>query len=127
MIRSWGNLSPMFSLPPGTFGLPDASPVVPEGCTINAVHILHRHGARYPTSGSGPVAFAAKIHAAANTDTGFNATGPLAFLDTWTYKLGAEILTPLGRKQLCVSSQLDFFFFFFFVGGGGLNALQAQV
>ncbi|KAI0302587.1 histidine phosphatase superfamily [Russula brevipes] len=37
MVRSWGNLSPMFSLPPGTFGLPDASPIVPEGCSINAI------------------------------------------------------------------------------------------
>jgi hypothetical protein len=100
-IRSWGNLSPMFSLPPGTFGLPDASPVVPEGCFIEAVHILHRHGARYPTSGYAPSAFAAKIHAAA-TGAGFSASGPLTFLDTWTYKLGAEILTPLGRQQLCV-------------------------
>ena len=114
MIRSWGNLSPMYSLPPGTFGLPDASPIVPEGCTINAVHILHRHGARYPTSGSGPAAFAAKIHAAANNDTGFSAIGPLAFLDTWTYKLGAEVLTPLGRQQLCVSSQLYLFVFLAF-------------
>ncbi|KAI0302585.1 phosphoglycerate mutase-like protein [Russula brevipes] len=99
MVRSWGNLSPMFSLPPGTFGLPDASPIVPEGCSINAVNILHRHGARYPTSGSAPSAFATKIHNA-STGAGFTATGPLAFLNTWTYKLGAEILTPLGRQQL---------------------------
>ena len=92
----------MFSLPPGTFGLPYASPVVPEGCSIDAVHILHRHGARYPTSGAPPSAFAAKIHASA-TGTGFSASGPLTFLNTWTYKLGTEILTPLGRQQLSVS------------------------
>jgi len=107
-IRSWGNLSPMFSLPPDTFGLPDASPVVPEGCSMDAVHILHRHGARYPTSGSPPSAFAAKIHAAA-TGAGFSASGPLAFLNTWTYKLGAEILTPLGRQQLCVPQPIVLF------------------
>jgi hypothetical protein len=101
MVRSWGNLSPMFSLPPGTFGLPDASPIVPEGCSINAVNILHRHGARYPTSGSAPSVFAAKIHNA-SAGAGFTATGPLTFLNTWTYKLGAEILTPLGRQQLSV-------------------------
>ncbi|KAI0001359.1 phosphoglycerate mutase-like protein [Russula compacta] len=99
VIRSWGNLSPMFSLDPGTFGLLDASPLVPEGCAIHAVHILHRHGARYPTSSSAPSAFAAKIHNA-STGTGFSATGPLTFLNTWVYRLGAEILTPLGRQQL---------------------------
>jgi hypothetical protein len=99
----------MYSLPPGTFGLPDASPIVPEGCTINAVHILHRHGARYPTPDPLPSTFAAKIHAAANA-TGFNATGPLDFLNTWTYKLGTDILTPLGRQQLYVFSQPDPFF-----------------
>jgi hypothetical protein len=107
-IRSWGNLSPMFSLPPDTFGLPDASPVIPEGCSIDSVHILHRHGARYPTSGSPPSGFAAKIHAAA-TGAGFSASGPLAFLNTWTYKLGAEILTPLGRQQLYVPQPIALF------------------
>ena len=101
-MHSWGNLSPMFSLPPGTWGLPDASPLVPEGCAINGVNILHRHGARYPTSGAAPAAFAAKLNSASNTTAGFSASGPLEFLNTWTYKLGAEILTPLGRQQLSV-------------------------
>ncbi|KAI0266664.1 phosphoglycerate mutase-like protein [Gloeopeniophorella convolvens] len=100
VVRSWGNLSPMFSLDAGTFGLPESSPIVPEGCSINAVNILHRHGARYPTAGSAPSAFAAKIHNASTTGNGFSASGPLKFLDTWTFKLGAEILTPLGRQQL---------------------------
>ncbi|KAI9507913.1 phosphoglycerate mutase-like protein [Russula earlei] len=100
VIRSWGSLSPMFSLDRGTFGLPDASPLVPNGCTLKAVHILHRHGARYPTlSDTGPSSFAAKINSAA-AGAGFTATGPLAFLDTWILKLGAEILTPFGRQQL---------------------------
>jgi len=99
VIRNWGNLSPMFSLPASTFGLPDASPLIPDGCAINAVHILHRHGARYPTTGSPPLSFADKIHNA-SAGAGFSATGPLDFLNTWTYKLGAEILTPFGRQQL---------------------------
>lgn len=30
---------------------------------------------------------------------GYNATGALSFLNTWTYKLGAEYLTPFGRQQ----------------------------
>ena len=99
--RNWGNLSPWWSVG-GAFGLPNASAVVPDGCELTQVHLLHRHGARYPTSGSSPAAFAAKIHEVASS-TGFNASGPLEFLNTWTYKLGAELLTPFGREQLWVS------------------------
>lgn len=99
VIRSWGNLSPWFSVGSGAFGLRTADPQVPAGCELEQVHLLHRHGARYPTSGSAPSTFAAKVHGVANS-TGFSATGPLDFLNSWTYKLGAEILTPFGREQL---------------------------
>ncbi|TFY81485.1 hypothetical protein EWM64_g2528 [Hericium alpestre] len=99
VLRQWGNLSPMFSVNASAFGLPDSSPLVPKGCGLTQVHLLHRHGARYPTSGSAPARFAAKVHNA-TAGSGFNATGPLEFLNEWTYKLGAEILTPFGRSQL---------------------------
>jgi hypothetical protein len=93
-----GNYSPMKSV--HSFGLPGASPLVPDGCGLNQVHLLHRHGARYPTTGGiGPAAFAAKIHSSASGN-GFSAKGDLEFLNTWTYKLGAEILTPYGREQM---------------------------
>jgi hypothetical protein len=88
-----------------SFGLPDASPIIPKGCGINAVHLLMRHGARYPTSGEGVSEFASDIHAAASTQ-GFSVTGDLEFLATWTYKLGAELLTPFGRSELYVHSPL---------------------
>jgi hypothetical protein len=81
------------------YGLPDASPLIPDGCELRQVHLLHRHGARYPTSGSAPASFAATVHAAAANGS-FSAKGPLSFLNTWTYKLGAEILTPFGREQM---------------------------
>ncbi|KAH9837054.1 histidine phosphatase superfamily [Rhodofomes roseus] len=99
VIRSWGNLSPWFSVGSNAFGLATANPQVPAGCELEQVHLLHRHGARYPTSSDLPTLFAAHLHAAANS-TGFSATGPLEFLNTWTYKLGAELLTPFGREQL---------------------------
>ncbi|KZT30678.1 phosphoglycerate mutase-like protein [Neolentinus lepideus HHB14362 ss-1] len=99
VIKYWGNLSPWYSVPAGAQGLPNASPQIPSGCSINQVHLLHRHGARYPTSGSGPATFATKLHNA-SVSYGFNASGPLAFLATWEYKLGAEILTPFGREQM---------------------------
>ncbi|KAH9938972.1 phosphoglycerate mutase-like protein [Epithele typhae] len=88
VARSWGNLSPYWSLG-GAWGLPNTSEIIPAGCELTQAHLLHRHGARYPTSGGPPAVFASKIQAAANS-TGFNATGPLAFLNTWTYELGAE-------------------------------------
>lgn len=96
-MRYWGSLSPWYSVG-GAFGLPDASPQVPPDCELTQVHILQRHGARYPTSSTN--ALAALLHETVTNGTGFTASGLLAFLNTWTYKLGAEILTPFGRKQL---------------------------
>ncbi|KAJ7141402.1 phosphoglycerate mutase-like protein [Mycena epipterygia] len=95
VLEHLGSLSPFQSVE--SLGLPDTSALVPDGCKITQVHLLHRHGARYPTSGGNT--FAAAIHAAAST-TGFNASGPLGFLNRWTYKLGAETLTPFGRSEM---------------------------
>jgi len=100
VMQHVGNLSPFQSVDSSAFGLPGASAAIPKGCSLNQVHLLHRHGARYPTADAGTSKFAANIHAAASNGTGFTATGPLSFLNTWTYKLGAEILTPFGRGQL---------------------------
>ena len=99
VLKYWGNLSPMYSVDSAEFGLPGTSELVPEGCGLTQVHLLHRHGARYPTSGSSPANFAAKLHNA-SAGAGFDATGSLEFLATWKFKLGAEILTPFGREQL---------------------------
>lgn len=98
LARYWGNLSPWYSLRSADYGLPDASPLVPEGCTITQVLLLYRHGARYPTSGAAPSTFAQKIANATKTgDLAFS--GELSFMSDWTYKLGSEILTPFGRSQ----------------------------
>lgn len=60
--------------------------------------LLYRHGARYPTSGAAPSTFAQKLHnATLNGTVAFS--GELSFLSNWTYKLGAELLTPFGRSQ----------------------------
>lgn len=98
VLQRWGNLAPMFSV--DSFGLNSASQLIPGGCELNQVHLVHRHGARYPTSGAAPSSLAAKLHNATVTKTGFTATGDLSFLNTWTYKLGAEVLTPFGRQQM---------------------------
>lgn len=55
LFRHWGNLSPWFSNEPGAFGV-ESGPQAPDGCSVTGLHLLHRHGARYPT-GSGMVLF----------------------------------------------------------------------
>ncbi|KAF8998408.1 histidine phosphatase superfamily [Cyathus striatus] len=98
ITQHWGNLSPWQSV--SSFGL-DASPLIPSGCELTQVHLLHRHGARYPTTNSATPNFATKVHAAATAaGKGFSASGPLEFLNTWKFRLGAEILTPFGRSEL---------------------------
>ncbi|KAH9951980.1 phosphoglycerate mutase-like protein [Amylocystis lapponica] len=99
LFKHWGNLSPWYSVGKGAFGL-DSGPEAPETCRVTGLHLLHRHGARYPTewaSYGGPAVFASKLHKVASKWT---ATGSLSFLNDWTYKLGEEILTPFGRQQL---------------------------
>jgi hypothetical protein len=49
LFRSWGNLSPWYSVPRGRFGL-ESSAETPDTCRITGLHFLHRHGARYPTA-----------------------------------------------------------------------------
>ncbi|KAI1387370.1 phosphoglycerate mutase-like protein [Hypoxylon trugodes] len=97
ITKYWGNLSPWYSLSSADYGLPDTSPLAPEGCSVTQVHILYRHGARYPTTGAAPAQFASKIANA--TQEGLQVSGDLAFLADWTYKLGGELLTPFGRSQ----------------------------
>ncbi|KAJ7611620.1 phosphoglycerate mutase-like protein [Roridomyces roridus] len=99
ILRKWGNLSPWYSVDRTAFGL-DSSPETPETCRVTGLHFLHRHGARYPTayaSYGGPAKLASRLGAAASKWT---ASGDLAFMNEWTYKLGEEVLTPFGRQQL---------------------------
>lgn len=97
--RQWGNLAPSYSVPSSAYGLESASGLVPDQCELTQVILYFRHGARYPTTGAPPSAFAEKVQQAAANSTGFSASGDLEFLNSWTYKLGAELLTPFGRKQ----------------------------
>ncbi|KAI9620352.1 hypothetical protein KEM48_008175 [Puccinia striiformis f. sp. tritici PST-130] len=86
--RHWGNLSPMFSLPSNTFGI-KTGPETPHGCSIDQLHLLHRHGARYPTEDTLLPKFGKLIHNAQDNGT-FQATGDLR----------SEVLTPFGRSQM---------------------------
>ncbi|KAI0665367.1 phosphoglycerate mutase-like protein [Trametes maxima] len=99
IFRHWGNLSPWFSVGRNAFGV-DAGPEPPQGCCVTGLHLLHRHGARYPTgqaSFGGPANFSARL---AQSPESWQARGELEFMNDWTYQLGEEILTPFGRQQL---------------------------
>lgn len=97
-----GPLSPYFATSHG--GVDNAkymaAPLSANGtCTLAQAHILHRHGSRYPTAGAPPAAV--KAFLAATPRHAFS--GPLAFLQTYEYRQGDELLVPLGREQLHMS------------------------
>ncbi|KAI7666500.1 phosphoglycerate mutase-like protein [Hortaea werneckii] len=104
IFHMMGQLSHYFPNPDG-FGV-DEYPL-PENATIKQLNMLSRHGARYPTTGSGAPMLAEKI---TNYTTGVlgdvEFTGPLSFLNKWQYQLGAEILVPVGKQELFDSGTL---------------------
>ena len=97
-----GHLSPWGRAEEG-FGVEEMG--LPEGATVKQMHLLHRHGARYPT-GSSPIKEWGML-VAAGKNGGF--TGNLSFLNNWTYDLGAEILVPFGHQQLFTSGMSHYY------------------
>ena len=99
-FKHMGPLSPYFS---ASFGVDNAKHLAtPTGtngtCPLTQVHILHRHGARYPTGG----APTERVRELVQTP-GVKFTGPLTFMNMYEYRVGAELLVPLGRQQLHMS------------------------
>ncbi|KAF2103962.1 phosphoglycerate mutase-like protein [Rhizodiscina lignyota] len=92
-----GQLSHYFPNPDG-LGVNEYS--LPKGSNISQVHVLHRHGSRYPT------ATPPTVDKLLNTTVKWKASGQLAFLNDWTYKLGQQILTPVGKQELFDSGAL---------------------
>ncbi|KAL9620626.1 MAG: hypothetical protein Q9160_004880 [Pyrenula sp. 1 TL-2023] len=100
-----GQLSSYFPNPVG-FGANEYA--LPPGANVSQVHVLHRHGSRYPTGDSTVARFGSLIHnITANGTAQF--TGSLTFLNSWSYKLGAEILVPRGRQELFDSGVLHYY------------------
>jgi len=105
IFRKMGHLSGYFANPRG-FGVDEFRIRSELGEKISMVQMLSRHGSRYPTSGLNVQVFAERIAAAKGT---FGATGPLKFLNDWSYQLGAEILVPKGRQELFDSGVLHYY------------------
>ena len=100
-----GQLSSYFPNPAG-FGANEYPP--PPGANISQVHVLHRHGSRYPTGTSSVASFGRKIRNLTLNGTA-QWTGDLAFLNSWMYQLGAEILVARGRQELFDSGVLFYY------------------
>ncbi|KAF9884788.1 hypothetical protein FE257_001278 [Aspergillus nanangensis] len=99
-----GDLSPYFS-PEDGFGV-DEYPL-PQGSNITQMHMIHRHGSRYPSSSEDLASWGSKISQAVASGNKF--TGALSFLNDWSYGLGAEILVPQGRLELFESGVLNYY------------------
>ena len=93
-----GQLSPYFANPDG-LGV-DEFPL-PPGSEIKQLHMLHRHGSRYPT------ATPSTVDKLLSSKGSWKASGQLAFLNDWTYKLGQQILTPVGKQQYASARPLS--------------------
>lgn len=85
-----GELSHYFPNPDG-LGVEEYP--LPAGANITQLHMLHRHGARYPTG------LYNTVPKLLNNTSKWEAKGQLAFLNDWDYKLGEQILVPIGKQE----------------------------
>ncbi|KAH8087171.1 phytase [Cristinia sonorae] len=85
---NWAQYSPYFPVDP--YRQP------PQGCNVEQVNILQRHGARFPTSGA-----AARIKSALDKLLAVRefTDHRLDFLRTFQYDLGTDDLVPFGAAQ----------------------------
>ncbi|KAJ5589862.1 hypothetical protein N7450_003834 [Penicillium hetheringtonii] len=104
IFKYMGNLSPYMPNPSG-FGVDEYA--LPPGSNITQMHMVHRHGSRYPTQDASVATVPDRINELLSNGTRF--TGDLSFLNDWTYQLGEEELTALGRQQLFDSGVLNWF------------------
>ncbi|WFD19068.1 hypothetical protein MCAP1_001286 [Malassezia caprae] len=99
----YGNFGPYTTWRPAESLFPETNPYrsMPPSCQLRQVHILHRHGARYPTDGmdDGPGLFGAMVKNGTRNGT-FHATGDLAFLNHLNYTIGQALLVHQGAQEL---------------------------
>ena len=105
IFQLMGNLSPYFPNPVG-FGVNEYP--LPAGANISQVHMVHRHGSRYPTTGAAVQTLGETFTALVKNGTA-NFKGELSFLNSFSYGLGAEILVPVGRQELYDSGVLHYY------------------
>jgi hypothetical protein len=98
--RSWGQISTYADNSEDYFGVCDVG--LPSGCQVEQAQLLQRHANRFPTGGSddggNDQRFAQKLaNFTASSSARF--TGPLVFLNSYTYIMSTSLLTGLGASQ----------------------------
>lgn len=99
--RYWGEATPYFDNDETYFGVNATG--LPDSCQIEQAHLLERHGSRFPTGsfddGGNNANFAAKLQNFTTANASAQFTGPLAFLNGYTYTLGSQFLVAQGASQ----------------------------
>jgi hypothetical protein len=98
---NWGQLTPYHDNNDGYFGVQDVG--IPNGCQIEQVHLIERHGSRFPTSsfddGSNDENFGSKIANWTRDHPNAKFSGPLSFLNSWHYVMSQSLLVSRGAVQ----------------------------
>ena len=98
--QHWGQISPYRDNQENYFGVQDVG--LPDGCQVEQVHSLQRHAQRFPTSsvtdGTNNENFAAKLANFTAAHPRAELTGPLSFLNGWSYIMGESYLTGIGAS-----------------------------
>ncbi|TFY79022.1 hypothetical protein EWM64_g4994 [Hericium alpestre] len=88
LMRRWGQYAPWIPA--------QAYKALPEGCVVSQVNLLQRHGARYPTEGSGKL-YKAAVDKLIAVDK-YKAE-ELEFLNKFKYDMGTDDLLPFGAAH----------------------------
>ncbi|RMD41713.1 hypothetical protein DV735_g3388, partial [Chaetothyriales sp. CBS 134920] len=99
--KYWGEITPYHENDEDYFGVQDVG--IPAGCQVEQVHLLERHGSRFPTGsesdGTNDQRFADKVANWTSVNSTQPFTGPLSFLNTYEYQLDASYLVARGAAQ----------------------------
>ena len=99
--RYWGQVTPYADNNETYFGVNDTG--LPDSCQVEQVHLLERHGSRFPTGyyddGLNNDNFAAKLHNFTSANATAKFSGPLSFLNGYYYTLGSGTLVGQGAAQ----------------------------
>lgn len=102
MKQNWGSYSPYFDSGVPFDGITrksqDGDHTHTQTCQLKQVHVLHRHGDRYPTSGVSSRMQKVATRLANATEHGLPEN--LVWLKRWKYLLGEELLVSGGRGAL---------------------------